>query len=104
MDLDRLNLFLKIVDLGSMSEAARAVHLTQPALSRSLRQLEEEVGAELFDRRGRHLVLTAAGRALVPRARALLAASEQARIEVSRSAERAYFDVRLGTVDSVATF
>jgi DNA-binding transcriptional LysR family regulator len=104
MDLDRLKLFLRIVELGSMSAAARAVHLTQPALSRSLRQLEEEMDADLFDRRGRHLVLTAAGRALVPRARALLDASERVRVEVSRSAERAYFDVRLGTVDSVATF
>ena len=104
MDLDRLSLILKIVDLGSMSAAARDVHLTQPALSRSIRQLEEEIEADLFDRRGRGLVLTAAGRALVPRARALLSASERARLEVSRSAQRAYFDLRLGTVDSVATF
>jgi len=104
MDLDRLRLFLRIVDLGSMSAAARDVHLTQPALSHALRQLEEEVEADLFDRRGRGLVLTSAGRALVPRARALLSASERTRLEVSRSAQRAYFDLRLGSVDSVATF
>jgi DNA-binding transcriptional LysR family regulator len=104
MDLDRLRLFLRIVDLGSMSAAARDVHLTQPALSHALRQLEEEVAADLFDRRGRGLVLTAAGRALVPRARALLEASERTRLEVRRSAQRDYFDVRLGSVDSVATF
>jgi len=57
MNLDRLRLFLQIVDSGSMSAAARAVHLTQPALSRTLRLLEDEVGVALFERRGRALVL-----------------------------------------------
>ncbi len=104
MDLDRLRVFLQIVDSGSMSAAARVVHLTQPALSRTLKLLEDEVGVQLFDRRGRALVLTAGGRALVPRGRALLAESERVAREVGRSAQRSYFDVRLGTVDSVATY
>jgi DNA-binding transcriptional LysR family regulator len=104
MNLERLRVFLQIVDSGSMSAAARAVHLTQPALSRALRLLEEEVGVPLFERRGRTLVLTAGGRALVPRGRALLAESERLALETRRSAERSYFDLRLGTVDSVATY
>jgi DNA-binding transcriptional LysR family regulator len=104
MNLERLRVFLQIVDSGSMSAAARAVHLTQPALSRTLRLLEDEVGVPLFERRGRALVLNAGGRALVPRARALLAASERLALETRRSAERSYFDVRLGTIDSVATY
>jgi DNA-binding transcriptional LysR family regulator len=104
MDLDRLRVFLQIVDSGSMSAAARVVHLTQPALSRTVKLLEDEVGVPLFDRRGRTLVLTAGGRALVPRGRALLAESERVTREVGRSAERSYFDMRLGTVDSVATY
>ncbi|HZS42594.1 MAG TPA: LysR family transcriptional regulator, partial [Polyangia bacterium] len=104
MDLNRLKMFLQIVDTGSMSAAARAVHLTQPALSRNLKLLEGDVGVPLFERRGRGLVQTAAGRALVPRARALIHEAERASFEVSRCARRAYFDLRLGTVDSVATF
>src|SRR5262245_25551869 len=104
MNLDRLRVFLQIVDSGSMSAAARAVHLTQPALSRTLKLLEEEVGVPLFDRRGRALVLTAGGRALVPRGRALITESDRVAREVGRSAERSYFDVRLGVVDSVATY
>lgn len=104
MDPTRLRQFLKIVELGSMTEAARAVHLTQPALSRNLQQLESEIGVALFDRRGRGLVLSAAGRALVTRAHALLDAAERASREVARAAERAYFDIRLGSVDSAATF
>jgi DNA-binding transcriptional LysR family regulator len=104
MDLDHLRVFLQIVDSGSMSAAARVMHLTQPALSRTLKLLEDTVGVPLFDRRGRTLVLTAGGRALVPRGRALLAESERVAREVGRSAERSYFDMRLGTVDSVATY
>lgn len=104
MNLDRLTVFVKIVEAGTMSAAAGLVHLTQPALSRNLKLLEEELGAELFERRGRGLVLTAAGRALLPRARALLAQASTVAKEVERVVGRRYFDVRIGTVDSVATF
>lgn len=104
MDLDRLRLFLQIVDSGTMSAASRAVHLTQPALSRTLAQLEASLGTPLFDRRGRGLTLTPAGRALEPKARALLAEAERVAREVSRAAERDYTDLRLGTIDSAATY
>ncbi len=104
MDLDRLRLFLQIIDSGSMSAAARAVHLTQPALSRTLGQLEADLGTPLFDRRGRGLVLTAAGRALEPKARALLEHAERISREVSRAAERDYADLWLGSIDSAATY
>src|SRR5256885_818768 len=62
MDLERLQLFLRVVDEGTESGAARAAHLTQPAISRSLRQLEEQLGVPLFERRGRALILTPARR------------------------------------------
>ena len=104
MDLDRLHIFVKIVDAGSMSAASRLVHLTQPALSRNLRLLEEELATDLFDRVGRRLVLTPAGRALLPRARALLAQASTVARDIERIAGRQYFDLRVGTVDSVATF
>lgn len=104
MNLDRLTIFVKIVESGSMSAAAALVHLTQPALSRNLKLLEEELAAQLFERRGRGLVLTAAGRALLPRARALLAQASTITKEVERVVGRRYFDVRIGTVDSVATY
>jgi DNA-binding transcriptional LysR family regulator len=103
MDLDRLRLFLAIVRSGSMTAAARAVHLTQPAVSRSVHLLEDAIGAPLFVRAGRSIVLTAAGRALVPRAEALLEGEARLRLEVQRSAERDYFDLRLGVIDSVAS-
>jgi DNA-binding transcriptional LysR family regulator len=104
MDFQRLEFFLRIVDAGSLSAAAQVVHLTQPALSRNLKLLEEELDTELFERRGRGLVLTPAGRALVPRARWLLREAKEVARAVSRTAELGYFDVRIGTVDSVATY
>jgi DNA-binding transcriptional LysR family regulator len=104
MDLDRLRVFLRVAELGTMRAAAVAVHRTQPAVSRSIAVLEEEIGAALFLREGRGLILTAAGRALVPHARSLLERVEEAAREVGRVAERDYFNLRLGSIDSVATF
>jgi len=103
MNLERIELFLRIVDTGSVSAAGREANLTQPAVSRSLKLLEEDIGADLFDRQGRGLLLTAAGRALIPCARQLLRESERARLQVQRAAKDAYFDLRVGTVDSLGT-
>lgn len=103
MDLQRLRLFLAVVERGSISAAARAVHLTQPAVTRNIQLLEESLGVALFDRRGRRVVLTPAGRALVPRARGLLEQAERAALEVGRVAERRLFDLRLGSVDSIVS-
>ena len=103
MNLERLELFLKIVDTGTVSGAGREANLTQPAVSRSLKLLEEEIGADLFDRQGRGLLLTAAGRALIPCARQLVRDSERARLQVQRAAVDAYFDLRVGAVDSLGT-
>jgi DNA-binding transcriptional LysR family regulator len=104
MNLDRLRLFLDIVDTGSVSAAGRKAHLTQPAVSRSLKQLEEEIGVELFAREGRGVLLTAAGRALVPHARGLVREAERARVEVKRVAQAAYFDLRVGAVESIGIY
>ncbi|MEO6603536.1 MAG: LysR family transcriptional regulator [Polyangiaceae bacterium] len=103
MNLERLQLFLKIVDTGSVSAAGREAHLTQPAVSRSLKLLEGDIGEPLFDRQGRGLLLTAAGRALIPNARQLLRDSERARVQVQRAAKDGFFDLRVGAVDSIGT-
>jgi DNA-binding transcriptional LysR family regulator len=103
MNLERLELFLRIVDTGSVSAAGREAHLTQPAVSRSLKLLEEDIGADLFDRQGRGLLLTAAGRALVPYARQLVREADRARLQVQRAAQSGCFDLRLGAIDSIGT-
>ncbi|MSQ82084.1 MAG: LysR family transcriptional regulator [Myxococcales bacterium] len=104
MELDHLRQFLHVVDAGSVSAAAKVVYLTQPAISRNLKLLEDAVGAPLFERQGRGLALTAAGRALVPHARAVLLDVQAATRTVRRAAERGYTDLRLGAVDSVASY
>src|SRR5689334_15324897 len=72
MDIAALQAFLAIAETGSFSRAAERIYLTQPAISKRIALLEEELGAKLFDRVGRGIQLTPAGQALAARARALL--------------------------------
>jgi DNA-binding transcriptional LysR family regulator len=72
MDLATLNAFIAIAELGSFSEAAERLHLTQPAVSKRIASLELQLDVRLFDRLGREVSLTEAGRALLPRAYQIL--------------------------------
>ncbi|WP_339082388.1 LysR family transcriptional regulator [Pseudomonas sp. TMP9] len=72
MDLATLNAFIAIAEVGSFSEAAERLHLTQPAVSKRIASLELQLNVRLFDRLGREVSLTEAGRALLPRAYQIL--------------------------------
>ncbi|QLF91875.1 LysR family transcriptional regulator [Pseudomonas sp. ABC1] len=72
MDLANLNAFIAIAETGSFSEAALRLHLTQPAVSKRIAGLEQQLDVRLFDRLGREVSLTEAGRALLPRAYRIL--------------------------------
>lgn len=72
MDTSSLHAFLAVADSGSFTGAAEKLFLTQPAVSKRIAQLEEQLGARLFDRIGRQVHLTEAGRALLPRARQVI--------------------------------
>ena len=76
MELRTLRYFVEIAEAGTVSAAADILRVTQPGLSRQLRQLERELGVQLFDRVQGRLLLSAAGRALLPRARDLLARAD----------------------------
>ncbi len=89
MNLSNLKTFIQIVESGSFSGAARALGLSQPAVSLQVKALEREFGAELMERRGKNLELTEAGRTLyrealelVEQARRLEDAMEQSAAEV----------------------
>ncbi|SEM60913.1 LysR family transcriptional regulator [Streptacidiphilus jiangxiensis] len=69
MDARQLSYFLAVVEHGGFTRAADALHLAQPSLSQAIRALERELGARLFQRAGRGVVLTSAGEALVTPAR-----------------------------------
>ncbi|HEU4566461.1 MAG TPA: LysR family transcriptional regulator [Marmoricola sp.] len=77
MQLGHLRYFVATADAGTVTAAAAAVHVTQPALSRQLRQLERDLGVDLFDRRAGRLTLNRTGRALLPAARRLLDAASE---------------------------
>ncbi|MCU1485876.1 MAG: transcriptional regulator [Actinomycetia bacterium] len=96
MDLRQLNAFLAVVEHGTMTAAAPATFVSQPALSQTLRSLEAELGTALFHRIGRGLVLTAAGEALVGPAQQVLRSVDQARRAVTDVA-----GVEGGTLDLV---
>lgn len=68
--------FLKVAETGNLTRAAAQLHMTQPALSRHLKQLEDEMGVELLMRHGRGVRLTEAGALFVDQAREILARAD----------------------------
>jgi DNA-binding transcriptional LysR family regulator len=72
MDLRHARTFVTVAELGTVSKAAQHLHVAQPALSRQISDLEQELGIKLFDRVGRRLMLTGEGEQLLGDCRALL--------------------------------
>src|SRR3954471_18534398 len=81
MELRALRYFVFVAEEGSVHAGARRALVAQPALSVALKKLEREVGATLFERSPRGVTLTAAGIALLPRARQILRLAGQAPAE-----------------------
>ncbi|MCZ6887029.1 MAG: LysR family transcriptional regulator, partial [Gammaproteobacteria bacterium] len=79
MQWNELIAFVAVAEQKSFSKAAEILNLTQPAVSKRVRTLEDDVGVKLFDRVSRRVHLTDAGRVLLPRARALLLNVEDTR-------------------------
>ncbi|VAW92346.1 Transcriptional regulator, LysR family [hydrothermal vent metagenome] len=79
MDIANLQAFIEVATSGSFSEASETLFLTQPAISKRIASIEAELDALLFDRIGRGIQLTEAGRALLPRAQKILLEIEDSR-------------------------
>lgn len=101
---DRLRHFLLVVETGTFTAAARRAYLSQPALSASIRRLEEDLDARLLHRDRTGARPTAAGDALVPRARAALAAVEDGRRAVAEVTGLHAGDVRVGAGTTACTY
>lgn len=86
IDIDGIKAFVTVADAKSFSIAANRLHLTQPAVSKRIALLESQMGVRLFDRIGRTVNLTEAGRALEPRARNILLSIEDTQREISNLA------------------
>ncbi len=102
MDLRRLTYFLAVVDHGGFTKAAKAIFVSQPALSLAVRELEEEVGTELLYRLGRGVRLTAAGEAFAGPARQALRDVEVARASAASIAGLETGSLALGSLPTLA--
>jgi LysR family transcriptional regulator, hca operon transcriptional activator len=90
MELRHLRYFVAVADAASLTVAAeQTLHTSQPSLSRQIRDLEQEVGAQLLTRRARGIELTPAGRAFLEHARAVLAQVQAATDAARRVADPA---------------
>ncbi|HWI55614.1 MAG TPA: LysR family transcriptional regulator, partial [Bacillota bacterium] len=78
MELRHLRYFVATAETENVSRAALKLHVSQPALSRQIRDLEEELGLALFERSAKSVRLSEAGRAFLPEARAVLQRAETA--------------------------
>ena len=97
MDLKQLEYFRHVAELGSFTRAASFLSVVQPALSRQVRQLEVELGQNLFERNGRGVVLTDAGSRLLEHTRGILTQIGRARqeLEDQRNGDSGHFALGL---------
>ena len=102
MELRHLTVFVAVAEEASFTRAADRLHLVQSAVSASVRGLERELGAALFDRTTRRVELTDAGDALLPEARLVLAAVNAAREAVDQVSGGLRGTLRLGTMQGQA--
>jgi LysR family hydrogen peroxide-inducible transcriptional activator len=104
MDSVLFRAFLETADAGSVRRAARVLEISQPSLTLQIQRLERQFGTKLFRRHGRGVALTDAGRALYPRARAILEEIRSAEVAVRReSAERAR-RLAVGAIPTIAPY
>lgn len=102
MELRQLRYFVAIADHGSLSRAARVLHIAQPALTQQIQQLEEELGALLLHRSAQGVLPTDAGRIFYEHAQAILKQVGDAKSAVTQAADRPAGTVALGVPQSVS--
>ena len=102
MDIRLMEYFLAVVREGNISAAAAALHVSQPALSRQMKDLEEELGVELFLRGHRSITLTEEGSVLRRRAEEMVSLLQITEREINQVRNHLSGEVRIGTGESLA--
>lgn len=102
MDLKQLRALVTIAETGSVTRAADILHIVQPALSRQVKLLEEELGVPLFDRERHGMVLTTAGRVFVERVRSALRELDAGKEEIRPRKQQISGNVVVGFLPSAA--
>src|SRR5215831_6027544 len=104
MELHQLRYFVAVADLKHFTRAAEKCLVAQPSLSQQIINLEKELGRPLFERLGRKVRMTDAGRSLYEQAVAILAAVDEAKRRVSGAAEPGRGKVNVGAIPTVAPY
>ncbi len=102
MDLDQLRYFLCVAARQNFTRAAEELEISQPALSRSIQKLEEELGQPVFERKTRSVSLTDAGTLLQARAQQVLAILEDTKAEITDDGQSGR--VRVGAIPTIAPY
>ena len=102
MELDQLRYFLRVAERGNFTRAAEDLLISQPALSRSIQKLEEELGQPVFERKTRSVSLTDAGLLLQTRAQQVLSILEDTKSEITDDGESGR--IRIGAIPTIAPF
>lgn len=102
MEIDQLNYFLKVAECQSFTRAAEELGISQPALSRSIQRLEEELGQPVFERKVRSLAMTDAGKLLKIRAKQVLDILADTKAEITDDGQSGV--VRIGAIPTIAPY
>jgi DNA-binding transcriptional LysR family regulator len=103
MDWDKLRIFHAVADAGSLTHAGDQLHLSQSAVSRQVRALEESLNATLFHRHARGLILTEQGELLFEATRSMLKRLDTATARIRDSAEEVFGELRVTTTIGFGT-
>jgi DNA-binding transcriptional LysR family regulator len=101
MEIRQLRAFVAIAESGTFTAGALRVHVTQAAISMQIRQLENEIGARVFVRAPRHVILTEAGEQLLRRARQILREHDAALDEIAELAGAERGRLRIGSASAM---
>ena len=102
MEFDQLRYFLRVAQCGSFTRAAQELGVSQPALSRSIQRLEEQLGQPVFERHTRHVTLTEAGSLLQSRAQQVFTILEDTKAEITDDGQSGR--VRVGAIPTIAPY
>ncbi len=101
MELQQLEYFKTVAEMQHMTHAAEQLNISQPALSKSISNIEQEIGVPLFDRQGRSISLNRYGKLFLSSVDAILHEYEKAKIEIGSLVMPGYGDVAFGFIHTL---
>ncbi|MBK9925806.1 MAG: LysR family transcriptional regulator [Anaerolineales bacterium] len=104
MEIHQLTYFVAVAETGSFSRAAERCNITQPSLSQQIMKLEQELGEALFERLPRKVVLTDAGRILLPRAITILGDLQNIKHTLNQNMDAGHGLLHVGFIPTIAPF